>query len=334
VRELTRHDGEVNARPDRPIMISIIVPIYNEQDSVEELIAQLFRVAGRLELPIEILAVNDGSTDASYERLAAAAQRHPELKVINFRRNYGQTAAIMAGIDYAGGDILICIDADLQNDPEDIPVLLAKLNEGYDVISGWRKDRQDARLRRNLVSQVANVLISWVSGVHLKDYGCTLKAYRADVIKDVRLYGEMHRFIPIYAAWMGARIAEIPVRHHARRFGQSKYGLKRTIKVLLDLIVIAFLDRYLVKPIYVFGGFGALALLFSILGAIYMVYLKLAEGASFISTPLPVLVAMTFMVGIISVLMGLLAEMIVRTYFESQRRRAYEVRNVLNGGQN
>jgi glycosyltransferase involved in cell wall biosynthesis len=314
--------------------ISIIVPIYNEQDSIDELIKQLFRVARKIGSPFEIIAVNDGSTDASYERLAAASREHAELKVINFRRNYGQTAAIMAGFDYACGAIVICIDADLQNDPEDIPALIAKLNEGYDLVSGWRKDRKDAPVRRTLVSRIANTVISWTSGVYLKDYGCTLKAYRTDVIKDVRLYGEMHRFIPIYATWMGARITEIPVRHHARRFGKSKYGLMRTIKVLLDLIVIAFLDRYFVKPIYVFGGFGTISLLLSVLCAAYMLYLKFAEGVSFISTPLPVLIAMTFMVGIMSMLMGLLAEMIVRTYFESQHRGAYVVRNILNHEKN
>ncbi len=322
-------------RPSAPVSsgksskISIIVPIYNEEENIDPLFGALFRVLRRLPHDFEIVAVNDGSTDGSYEKLSIAAAEHSELKVVNLRRNFGQTAAIMAGIDYSSGDTLIFIDADLQNDPEDIPLLLAKLDEGYDVVSGWRKNRQDVRIRRNFMSQVANKLISWSSGVHLRDYGCTLKAYRIDVIRDVRLYGEMHRFIPIYATWMGARVTEIPVRHHARRFGHSKYGLERTIKVLLDLIVIKFLDRYFSKPIYVFGGFGLFSLLLSAATVLIMIFWKF-EGISMIQTPLPLLAAMTFLIGVTSILMGLLAEMIVRTYFESQRRAAYSVRELLN----
>jgi glycosyltransferase involved in cell wall biosynthesis len=322
-------------RPSAPVSsgksskISIIVPIYNEEENIDPLFEALLCVLRRLPHDFEIVAVNDGSTDGSYEKLSIAAAEHSELKVVNLRRNFGQTAAIMAGIDYSSGDTLIFIDADLQNDPEDIPLLLAKLDEGYDVVSGWRKNRQDVRIRRNFMSQVANKLISWSSGVHLRDYGCTLKAYRIDVIRDVRLYGEMHRFIPIYATWMGARVTEIPVRHHARRFGHSKYGLERTIKVLLDLIVIKFLDRYFSKPIYVFGGFGLFSLLLSAATVLIMIFWKF-EGISMIQTPLPLLAAMTFLIGVTSILMGLLAEMIVRTYFESQRRAAYSVRELLN----
>jgi len=310
--------------------ISVIVPIYNEEDNIAPLLDALFRVLRGLARDFEIVAVNDGSTDRSYEKLCAAAAEHPELKVVNFRRNFGQTAAIMGGIDYATGDTLVFIDSDLQNDPEDIPRLLDKLDEGYDVVSGWRKDRKDAPIRRNLVSRLANVVISRVSGVQLRDYGCTLKAYRTDVIRDVRLYGEMHRFIPIYAKWMGARITEIPVLHHPRRFGKSKYGLERILKVLLDLIVIKFLDRYFSKPIYIFGGFGIFSIVVSFLTLCLMLYLKLFENISMILTPLPLLAAMTFLVGVMSILLGLLAEMIVRTYFESQRRGAYHVRNVVN----
>ena len=325
-------DREIIAarRSGRAKKISVIVPVYNEEDNIDPLFKALFSVLSRLTADFEIIAVNDGSTDHSYERLSAFAGQHPEVKVVNFRRNFGQTAAIMAGIDYSSGDILVFIDSDLQNDPDDIPVLLDKLNEGYDVVSGWRKDRKDAAIRRSFVSRTANRLISWVSGVHLRDYGCTLKAYRAGVIRDIRLYGEMHRFIPIYATWMGAKVTEIPVRHHERRFGRSKYGLERTIKVLLDLIVIKFLDKYFAKPIYIFGGFGILSILVS-LGAVgLMMYWKLFEGVSMILTPLPLFAAMTFLVGAMSILMGLLAEMIVRTYFESQDRGPYDVRDVLN----
>jgi len=310
--------------------ISVIVPIYNEEDSIDPLLEALHRVLQGLGRSYEIIAINDGSADRSYEILATAAARDSALKVVNFRRNFGQTAAIMAGIDYASGGVLIFIDADLQNDPEDIPHLLNKIDEGYDVVSGWRKDRQDSLIRRNWVSRVTNLLISRVSGVHLRDYGCTLKAYLVNVIREVRLYGEMHRFIPIYAKWMGARITEIPVRHHPRRHGESKYGLERIIKVLLDLIVIKFLDRYFMKPIYVFGGFGVLSIALSVIAFFTMLYWKFVDGTSMILTPLPLFTAMTFLVGVMSVLMGLLAEMVVRTYFESQRRAAYHVRNVLN----
>src|SRR3974390_1005255 len=325
-------DREIIAarRSGRAKKISVIVPVYNEEDNIDPLFKALFSVLSRLTADFEIIAVNDGSTDHSYERLSAFAGQHPEVKVVNFRRNFGQTAAIMAGICYSSGDILVFIDSDLQNDPDDIPVLLDKLNEGYDVVSGWRKDRKDAAIRRSFVSRTANRLISWASGVHLRDYGCTLKAYRAGVIRDIRLYGEMHRFIPIYATWMGAKVTEIPVRHHERRFGRSKYGLERTFKVLLDLIVIKFLDKYFAKPIYIFGGFGVLSILVAFAAVGLMMYWKLFEGVSMILTPLPLFAAMTFLVGAMSILMGLLAEMIVRTYFESQDRGPYDVRDVLN----
>jgi glycosyltransferase involved in cell wall biosynthesis len=315
-----------------PLHISVIVPIYNEQDSIERLLARLFEVLDRLPHRFEIIAVNDGSRDGSLALLRAAALLRPELKLVNFRRNYGQTAAMMAGIDHASGEVIVAIDADLQNDPDDIPLLLDKLEEGFDVVSGWRRERQDAPIRRNLVSRIANLLISRISGVALNDYGCTLKAYRKEVIKGVRLYGEMHRFIPIYAAWQGARVAELPVRHHPRQFGKSKYGLERIVKVVLDLMVVKFLDRHFVKPIYVFGGFALFSFALSGLAAVYMIYLKFAEGLSMILTPLPLLSAMGFLVGVMSLLMGLLAEMLVRIYFESQNRAPYLVRDLTNFG--
>ena len=278
----------------------------------------------------EVIAVNDGSRDASITRLKEVAARRPEVKVVDLRRNYGQTAAMMAGIEHASGEVIVSIDADLQNDPRDILALLKKLEEGYDVVSGWRKDRQDDALRRNLPSRVANAIISRISGVPLHDYGCTLKAYHKDVIKGVRLYGEMHRFIPIYAKWMGARICEIPVNHRPRRWGRSKYGMERVAKVVLDLIVVRFLDRYMVKPIYVFGGAGLVSILLSAISFLYMIYIKMVENVSFILTPLPLFSAMAFMVGVMCILMGLLAEMLVRTSFESQDRSVYQVRERIN----
>ena len=310
--------------------VSVIIPVFNEEDSLKPLISRTVSVLDPLGVDFEIIAVNDGSRDSSLQRLRAASANIPELRVIDFRRNYRQTAALMAGIDFASGEIIIPIDADLQNDPGDIPALLAKLDEGFDVVSGWRQVRKDAAFRRNFISRIANYIISRVSGVHLKDYGCTLKAYRSDVLKGFRLYGEMHRFIPIYASWMGARTTEIPVRHHPRRFGKSKYGLGRIMKVILDLVVVKFLDEHYVKPIYVFGGFGLISLALSFVSGVTMLYWKVVDGVSMISTPLPLLTALTFLVGFISFLMGLLAEMLVRTYFESQGRSAYWVRELIN----
>jgi len=311
------------------LSLSVITPIYNEEKNIPILMDQLLELLQTLQKSSEIIAVNDGSRDGSLGELRKQATLHPEIKVVDFRRNYGQTAAIMAGIDHASGSVIISIDADLQNDPQDIPNLLAKLDEGFDVVSGWRKDRQDAALR-NFASRVANWVISRISGVRLHDYGCTLKAYRSDVVKNVRLYGEMHRFIPIYATWMGAKVVDIPVRHYARRHGHSNYGLERIVKVILDLIVVKFLDRYMVKPIYVFGGFGILSLLFGAVSFLTMIVLKLVDNISMISTPLPLVTVMAVMTGVSSILMGLLAEMLVRIYFESQHRTNYHVRERIN----
>ncbi|MGH7224721.1 MAG: glycosyltransferase family 2 protein, partial [Gemmataceae bacterium] len=287
---------------DRPAhRLSVIIPVCNEAESIDLLMGRLFNVldAQFSGLPgaFEVIAVNDGSTDESLHKLKLHAEARPELKVVDFRRNYGQTAAILAGIEFASGEILVSIDADLQNEPEDIPRLLAKLEEGADVVSGWRQNRQDARWRRNFLSRVANRMISWISGVKLHDYGCTLKAYRREVIKGVRLYGEMHRFLPVYTRWMGARVVELPVRHSRRRFGKSHYGLKRIVKVTLDILVIRFLDRYMTKPIYVFGSFGLLAMAFAFATLVLALGLRLFDGVSLIETPLPLLAAMAFLVG-------------------------------------
>jgi glycosyltransferase involved in cell wall biosynthesis len=319
-----------NEAAQAPIFLSVITPIYDEEKNIPILMDQLLEVLKRLKKSFEIIAINDGSRDGSLAELRKQAALHSELKVVDFRRNYGQTAAIMAGIDHASGDVIISIDADLQNDPHDIPGLLAKLDEGFDVVSGWRKNRQDEAFRRNFFSHVANWVISGISGVRLHDYGCTLKAYRSDVVKNVRLYGEMHRFIPIYASWMGAKVVDMPVRHYARQHGRSNYGLERIFKVILDLIVVKFLDRYMVKPIYVFGGFGILSLLFGVVSFLAMIVLKIVDNISMISTPLPLVTVMAVMTGISSILMGLLAEMLVRTYFESQQRTNYHVRERIN----
>lgn len=310
--------------------ISVVVPVHDEEGSLDELLARLGSALLDLGREFEVILVDDGSTDGSLATLREAARSDPRFRVLSFRRNYGQTAAIAAGIEVATGEVIVTLDADLQNDPRDIELLLAALEEGFDVVSGWRRDRQDARFRRNLVSRVANRLISRASGVHLHDYGCTLKAYRRDVIDGVRLYGEMHRFIPIYAAAMGARITEVPVRHHARVHGRSKYGLERTFKVILDLIVVTFLDRYLAKPMYVFGGFGLVSLASAAATFGAATWLKFGRGVSFIETPLPLLAAVLGLVGVLSILLGLIAELLTRTYYESQRRMPYLLRESIN----
>jgi len=306
--------------------ISVFLPVYNEEPNLRPLHAKMTDALATLGRAAEIIYVDDGSSDASLEVLREIAGQDARVRVIALRRNYGQTAAMSAGIDAARGRVLIPMDADLQNDPADIKRLLEKLDEGYDVVSGWRKNRQDKAVTRKFPSMLANRLISWIGGVPLHDYGCSLKAYRRDSLTDVRLYGEMHRFIPIYASWAGARVTEIPVDHHARTMGVSKYGLSRTLKVVFDLVTIKFMASYQTKPIYVFGSFGVLAFAVSFIAGLWAVFLKFVEGVSFILTPLPILAIVMFAVAIQFFLMGLLAEMQVRTYHESQAKTIYAVR--------
>lgn len=317
--------GSVTDAPE----VSIFLPVFNEEPNLQPLHAKLDEALKSLGRTAEIVYVDDGSTDGSLKILRKISQLDPRVRVVALRRNYGQTAAMAAGIDAAKGDVLIPMDADLQNDPADIERLLHKLDEGYDVVSGWRKNRKDKMFTRKIPSMLANRLISWIGGVPLHDYGCSLKAYRRESLQDVRLYGEMHRFIPIYAAWAGARVTEIPVEHHARTMGKSKYGLSRTIKVIFDLMTIKFMASYQTKPIYVFGSFGLLAFAISLLGGLYAVFLKIFHRADFVQTPLPILSIVMFAVGVQFLLMGLLAEMLVRTYHESQAKAIYAVRERL-----
>jgi glycosyltransferase involved in cell wall biosynthesis len=312
--------------------ISVFLPVYNEEPNLPPLHAKLDEALGKLGRTAEIVFVDDGSTDNSLQVLREIAAKDDRVRVVALKRNYGQTAAMAAGIDAARGQVLIPMDADLQNDPADIVRLLEKLDEGYDVVSGWRKNRQDKLITRKIPSMLANRLISWIGGVPLHDYGCSLKAYRRESLQDVKLYGEMHRFIPIYASWAGARVAEIPVEHHARTMGKSKYGLSRTIKVVFDLMTIKFMASYQTKPIYVFGSFGMLAFLISVLAGLYAVFLKLFHKADFVQTPLPILAIVMFAVGIQFLLMGLLAEMLVRTYHESQSKAIYAIRERVGFG--
>lgn len=310
--------------------ISIVVPLYNEEQNVRPLY-EAIRVAMRdADIVYELVCVNDGSQDGTGDALAEQAAQDENIKVVNFRRNFGQTAAMMAGFDFAQHDVVVPIDGDLQNDPADIPLLLDELEKGYSLVSGWRKDRKDAAIRRHFPSRVANWLISKISGVPLRDYGCTLKAYRKEILEDVNLYGEMHRFVPIFAGLQGGKVTEVVVRHKARQFGESKYGMGRILKVILDLLVVKFLIDFRSKPIYVFGGFSLFCLALSILSGIWALYLRFFEATSFISTPLPLLVVMTFVVGVLSFFLGLLAELSIRIYFETQGKRAYYIRDLIN----
>lgn len=312
------------------ISISIIVPLFNEAANIAELHRRIIAALDGGGNPFEVIYIDDGSTDETDEILGSIAASDTRSRIISLTRNFGQTAAMMAGIDNASNDVIIPMDGDLQNDPVDIPRLIEKLDQGFDVVSGWRKDRKDPWLTKKFPSHMANKLISWVTGVHLNDYGCTLKAYRRATLKGVRLYGEMHRFIPIYASWRGAKVTELVVTHHPRQHGKSNYGIERVFKVLMDLMVISFLERYGTKPIYVFGMVGVFSILIAFVSGLYAIYLKLFEGTTFIQTPLPLLVVMSFITGIMCFLMGLIAEILTRTYFESQEKKIYGIKNMLN----
>lgn len=310
--------------------LSLIIPVYNEEQNLPLLMDAICNALVPLKKDWEVIFVDDGSSDGSLNVLEnLVAQNSEHVRVVVFRRNFGQTAAIEAGIDHARGDTIVLLDADLQNDPADIPLLLAKLDEGYDLVSGWRKDRQDNRLTRTIPSNLANGLISRVTGVHLHDYGCTLKAYRREALEGFRLYGEMHRFIPVFAHSIGARITELPVRHHPRKFGQTKYGLERTVKVVLDLFTVKFLLDYSHKPMRLFGGTGMVLIFGSGILLASLLVRKLVEGISILPSPLFSLGVMFFILGFQSILMGLIAELLARTYHESQRKPTYTIRKVL-----
>ena len=320
----------IEATPEAKIDVSIIVPAHNEEESIAYLHQQIVDAMEPLASRWQVVYVDDGSTDRTFQILNALAQRDPRAIVVQFRRNFGQTAAIAAGIDHSNGAIIVLLDADMQNDPTDIPRLLQKLDEGYDLVSGWRKDRKDAFWNRRVPSAIANSLISAVTGVHLHDYGCTLKAYRREVLEHINLYGEMHRLIPAYAGSVGARIAELSVNHRPRRFGKSKYGIARTMKVILDLLTTKFLSSYLTKPIYVFGGTGlVLAFIGFLLTAVVAVE-KIFYGIWVHQNPLAWIAGFGFVSALQLMLMGLLAEMTVRIYHESQHKPTYVVRRVVN----
>jgi len=316
--------------------LSIVIPVYNEDENLPLLQSAIQQSLCNLQnLAWEIIYVDDGSSDSSLQVLERLAAEDPDhTRVVALRRNFGQTAAIAAGIDHSQGDILILMDADMQNDPADIPMMLEKMEQGYDVVSGWRLNRQDTFLTRVLPSRIANWMISTVTGVHLHDYGCTQKAYRREVITGFRLYGEMHRFIPAYASSVGARIIEMPVHHHARRFGKAKYGLTRTLKVVLDLFTVKYLISYANKPIYLFGGTGIFLMVLSAITLFFLLVRRVGLGIPVLTSPFFLMSTVFMILGFQSILMGLIAEMLVRTYHESQSKPTYTIRKVINTSKN
>ncbi|MBC1241642.1 glycosyltransferase family 2 protein [Nostoc sp. 2RC] len=309
--------------------VSVVVPIHNEVESLPLLLEAIASTLSSSQINYEIICVDDGSTDGSVEYLKQEAKTRPDLKAVILRRNYGQTAAMAAGFHYALGRAIVSLDADLQNDPADIPMLLAKLDEGYDLVSGWRQKRQDGAINRLLPSKIANWLIRRTTSVNIHDYGCSLKAYRAELLADMNLYGELHRFLPALAYIEGARITEMPVRHHARRFGRSKYGIWRTFRVLMDLLTILFMKKFLTRPMHVFGLLGLISMVSGTLIGIYLTFIKLALGQMIGNRPLLILAVLLLVTGVQLFCFGLLAELLMRTYHESQGRPIYRVREVV-----
>ena len=314
-----------------PLNLSVVVPLYNEEESLPHLVEQLLSALRPTDETFELVLVDDGSSDRTAKVLAEISAEVPEVVAVLLRKNYGQTAAMAAGFDVAGGEVIVSLDGDLQNDPADIPMLLVKLREGYDLVSGWRHQRQDAALQRKLPSRLANRLIGRVTGVRLHDYGCSLKAYRREVLADMRLYGELHRFLPALAFIEGARITEVKVNHRARQFGSSKYGIDRTFRVLMDLLTVWFMKRFLTRPMYVFGFGGLLAIAASLIASTYLLVIKVM-GGDIANRPLLTLAVVLGLAGIQLFCFGLLGELLIRTYHESQGRPIYRIRETLRGG--
>lgn len=311
--------------------LSIVIPVYNEGENIAPLYREVTDALVALGRPYEVIVVDDGSTDDSFARLRQVHQQDPRWRIIRFRRNFGQAAGFAAGFAAARGQVVVTLDADLQNDPRDIGKLLDKLAEGYDIVSGWRTERKEPFLSRRLPSMTANRMISGATRVSLHDYGCSLKAYRSEVVKGIRLYGELHRFIPALASWMGVRVAEVPVNDRQRRFGKSKYGISRTLRVFLDLITVRFMLSYSTRPLHVFGGLGLLSFAAGLLIGLYLTFVKLALGQDIGTRPLLLLAVLLVILGVQMVSMGLLAEMITRTYHEAQDKPIYVIREQLDG---
>ena len=313
------------------ISLSIVVPIYNEEESLRFLVNQLLDVLRPMNESFELVLVNDGSSDNSEEVMRKLSLEVPELVAVLLRKNYGQTAAMAAGFDISRGEIVVTLDGDLQNDPADIPLLINKIRDGFDLVSGWRFRRKDAAISRKIPSMIANRLIGKVTGVNLHDYGCSLKAYRKEVLADMRLYGELHRFLPVLANIEGARITEVKVNHRARQFGSSKYGIDRTFRVLMDLLTVWFMNRFLTRPMYVFGFCGILAMIGSFITSVYLLSIKLL-GEDIGNRPLLIFAVLLAVTGVQLFGFGLLGELQIRTYHESQNRPIYRIRDTFRGG--
>jgi len=312
------------------VYLSIVIPAYNEEENVPLLYQKLKEVLKGFDREYEIIFVDDGSTDSTWDKLVAIAKEDNRVKLIRFRKNYGQTAAMYAGFQHASGEVIITMDADLQNDPEDIPRLLEKLEEGYDIVSGWRKDRKAPFFSRKLPSMIANWIISKVTGVELHDYGCTLKAYRSHIVKRLELYGDMHRFLPALTKRLGAKITEIPVKHHPRIYGRSKYGIGRTIRVILDIFLVKFLNEYLNKPMYVFGTFGFLLLSLGLLMLFYLIFIKLFMDEDIGRRPLLILSVLFTLAGIQLISTGIIAELLVRVYYRTKEEKPFLIEEKIN----
>jgi glycosyltransferase involved in cell wall biosynthesis len=309
--------------------LSVVIPIYNEKESIAKLYKKLDKTLSGMNLEYEVLLIDDGSTDGTLDELVKIHNKNKSYKIISFRKNFGQTSAISAGFDFTSGKIVITLDADLQNDPSDIPILLKKLNKGYDIVSGWRVNRKDRAVTRKFPSMVANRLISKLTGVYLHDYGCTLKAYRREVIENIDLYGEMHRYIPAIASWMGVRVAEVPVRHHSRKYGKSKYGFSRTIKVILDIITVKFLLSYSQRPIQIFGLLGLSSSAVGFIMTVYLIIMRIFFNQSLSERPLFILSIFMIFIGIQLITMGLLAEVLMRVHHEVQNRPTYVIKEMI-----
>jgi len=310
--------------------LSIVIPIYNERESIGKLYENLNEALSKMNLKYEVLLIDDGSIDGTFNELLKIHRKNRLFKIIRFRKNFGQTSAISAGFNYAEGEVVITLDADLQNDPQDIPVLLSKMNEGYDIVSGWRKNRKDKAVTRRFPSIIANKIISKLTGVHLHDYGCTLKAYKKEVVKNINLYGEMHRYIPAIASWMGVKVAEVPVMHHSRRYGKSKYGVSRTIKVILDIITVKFLLSYSQSPIQIFGLLGLSSGLFGFIVTAYLIIMRLFFNQPLADRPLFILSIFMIFIGVQLITIGLLAEVLIRVYHKVQDRSTYVIKDIIS----
>jgi len=312
------------------VYLSVIIPVYNERENISYLYENLNKVLPTLGKKYEVILIDDGSTDGTFNELVKIHEQNSNYKIVKFRKNFGQTPAMSAGFDYANGEIIITLDADLQNDPKDIPLLIEKMNEGYDIVSGWRINRQDKAMSRKLPSKIANWLIAKLTGVRIHDYGCTLKAYSRDVVKNIELYGEMHRYIPAVASWMGISVAEVPVHHHSRKFGKSKYGISRTIRVILDIIILKYLLSYSQRPIQIFGLIGLFTGAVGGIITIYLIIMRLFFNAALSSRPLFTLSIFMIFIGVQLITMGILGELLMRTYHEASGKPTYAIRQIID----